>query len=59
MNNKPNYFQDCQTIEQIKKRYRELIKKFHPDKNKEIDTNKVMAEINLQYEQFKGKKLFL
>ena len=51
-----NYFKDCHSIEQIKKRYRELAQKFHPDHNKEIDTNKIMAEINLQYEQFKNQK---
>jgi hypothetical protein len=56
MNNKPNYFKDCHSIEQIKKRYRELAQKFHPDHNRETDTNKIMAEINLQYEQQKGRK---
>ena len=55
-NNRINYFQNCLTIEQIKKRYRELAQKFHPDHNKEIDTNEIMKQINLQYEQFKGKK---
>jgi curved DNA-binding protein CbpA len=53
-NNKLNYFSDCTTIEQIKKRYRELAQKFHPDK---ADGNtETMKQINLQYEQFKNKK---
>jgi len=56
MKTKINYFSDCSTIEQIKKRYRELAQKFHPDHNKEIDTNEIMKQINLQYEQFKNKK---
>ena len=54
-NNKLNYFSDCQSIEQIKKTYRELAKKYHPDHNKDTNTNKIMAEINLQYEQQKGR----
>jgi hypothetical protein len=53
MNNKPNYFSDCSTIEQIKKRYRELAQKFHPDHG---GTNEEMTIINLQYEQQKGRK---
>jgi curved DNA-binding protein CbpA len=51
-----DYFKNCQSIEQIKSRYRELAKLYHPDANKETDTNKIMAEINLQYEQQKGRK---
>jgi hypothetical protein len=48
-----NYFSDCTTIEQIKKRYRELAQKFHPDHG---GTNEQMTIINLQYEQQKGRK---
>lgn len=55
MATKTNYFEDCTTIEQIKKRYRELAQQFHPDHNKETDTNSIMVEINLQYEQFRFK----
>lgn len=54
--NKINYFEGCSTIEQIKKRYRELAQKYHPDHNKDTDTNKIMAQINLQYEQFRNVK---
>lgn len=51
-----NYFSDCQTIEQIKKRYRQLAQQFHPDHNRTgTDTNAIMTKINLQYEAFKNK----
>ncbi len=36
--------------EEIKKRYRELAKKLHPDKNKGEKTDETMAEINKAYE---------
>ncbi len=36
--------------DEIKKRYRELAKKLHPDKSKEGKTDEVMAEINKAYE---------
>lgn len=38
------------TYEDIKKRYRELSLKFHPDRNKTAESTKKMAEINSAYE---------
>lgn len=55
MATKINYFSDCHSIEQIKKRYRELAQKFHPDHNHDNDTTETMKQINLQYEAFKNK----
>ena len=37
-------------IQQIKSKYRELTLKFHPDKNKSVDTTTKMTEINKAYE---------
>ncbi len=54
MKTKINYFSNCHSIEQIKKRYRELAQKFHPDKSS--GNTETMKQINLQYEQFKNKK---
>ena len=51
-----NYFADCKTIEQIKKQYRKLAQQYHPDHNRETDTNKIMADINSQYEKFRYQK---
>jgi len=38
------------TKDQIKSKYRELILKHHPDKNKSADTTTKMAEINKAYD---------
>ena len=38
------------TKDQIKTKYRELTLKFHPDKNKSVDSNTKMTEINKAYE---------
>jgi hypothetical protein len=48
-----NYFQNCQTIEQIKKQYRILAQTYHPDHGGD---EQIMKEINLQYEAFCNKK---
>ena len=42
--------------EEIKKRYRELAKKLHPDKSKEEKTDEAMAEINKAYEILSNKE---
>lgn len=41
-----NYFQGCATVEDVKKRYRELAMQNHPDKGGDTAT---MQEINAQY----------
>ena len=53
--NLPNYYKILKiprnaSQEEIKKQYRELAKKLHPDKSKEKKTEEVMAEINEAYE---------
>ena len=43
-----NWFEGCKTIEEIKKRYRTLAQKYHPDHG---GSNDDMVQINLQYEK--------
>jgi DnaJ-class molecular chaperone len=42
------YFTDCYSVEEIKKHYRFLCFKYHPDVSKQ-DTTAIMQEINEQY----------
>ncbi|MDX1596829.1 MAG: DnaJ domain-containing protein [Nitrosopumilaceae archaeon] len=42
---------------EIKKRYRELAKKLHPDKSKSTETEKEMSRINKAYEILSDKEL--
>ena len=46
-----NYFDGCETIEDVKDRYKELIKEHHPDLG---GSNAVMREINTEYEKVKN-----
>jgi DnaJ-class molecular chaperone len=47
---KLNHFAGVKNIEELKKAYKTLVKKYHPDLNKEIDTTKIMQEINNEYD---------
>jgi molecular chaperone DnaJ len=45
------------TPEEIKKQYRHLAKKIHPDKNKEEKSEEIMVQINKAYEILSNKEL--
>jgi len=44
------HFDSCECIEDVKKAYYKLVKKFHPDNNLANDTTKIMQEVNAEYE---------
>ncbi len=50
-----NYFQNIKTIQELKKVYFSLAKKFHPDINKNQDTTAIMQDINNQYDNLFNK----
>lgn len=45
------YFEKINSVEQLKKQYKTLCKKYHPDLNPDRDTNDIMKAINAEYEQ--------
>lgn len=45
------------TLEEIKKQYRVMAKKIHPDKNKEEKSEEAMVQINKAYEILSNKEL--
>lgn len=48
-----NYFYDCKTEDEAKKKYRTLSKELHPDAG---GSNEKMAELTKQFEDFKKEK---
>lgn len=48
------YFKNVKTIQELKKQYRDLVLKYHPDLNTK-DTTNIMQDINLQYNELFNK----
>ena len=48
------YFKNVNCIQELKKQYKNLVKLYHPDLNKN-DTNSIMQEINAEYETIFNK----
>lgn len=44
------WFDNCSTLEEITNLYRSLAKKYHPDVSKEENADKIMKEINAEYD---------
>lgn len=45
------YFKNLNTVEEVRKTYKELALKYHPDINKAADACRIMQEINAEYMQ--------
>lgn len=45
------YFNNCKSIEDVKKTYKKLAIKLHPDCNKDHDTTKEFVEMSAEYER--------
>lgn len=45
------YFKDCKTLEDLKKEYKKLAMKFHPDICKDENATEIMQAINNEYDQ--------
>lgn len=46
-----NYFQNIETLTELKKQYFSLAKQYHPDINKDPSSTETMQQINNQYEK--------
>lgn len=45
------HFTNIDSVETLKKQYKTLCKKFHPDLNHDTDTTDIMKQINAEYEK--------
>lgn len=45
-----NYFQNCKCVEDLKKEFKRLCLRYHPDISTEPNANEIMKEINGQYD---------
>lgn len=43
------YFKNISTLEELRRQYNNLAKKYHPDINKHADTVRIMQDINAEY----------
>ena len=46
----PTYFIGCKSFDEVKKKYKELVKQYHPDRNSQLKDDSIIKELNVQYE---------
>ena len=49
------YFKNCDCIEELKKQYKKLCFKYHPDISKEANANGTMKKVNSEYDELFDK----
>jgi DnaJ-class molecular chaperone len=49
------YFNDCKSLDEVKRRYKELALKHHPDRGGDT---RIMQAINLEYESIKKNPFY-
>lgn len=54
---KKSYFSNTTNLQELKKEYKQLVKKYHPDNNKD-DTLAIMQEINNEYDYILKNRIF-
>jgi curved DNA-binding protein CbpA len=52
---KTQYFESCSSLDEVKRKYKELAMKYHPDRG---GSKEIMQEINSQYESIRKNPLF-
>lgn len=46
-----NYFENVSSFDELRKTYKMLILEFHPDRNQDRDTTRIMQDINAEYDR--------
>ena len=49
------YFENVSSIEELKQEYKKLVKRYHPDLNRDMDTTDIMKAVNAEYEAMFSK----
>lgn len=45
------WFSDINTLAELRNKYKQLLLKYHPDNNPDVDTTSIMQQINSEYDE--------